>query len=88
MLAGQPGRSGAHTKMLKQVDFSKGVRGTHAGKVRIVGPVDSLSDTAVKLRKSLESDLKKLGVFDKLEASEKKQLRDAWSRKLEKALAE
>ena len=74
--------------MLKEVDFSKGVRGTHAGKVRIVGPVESLSDTAARLRKSLESDLKKLGVLDHLKAAEKKGLREAWDRKLEKALAD
>ena len=74
--------------MFKEVDFSKGVRGTHAGKVRIVGPVKSLSDTAAKLRKSLESDLKKLGVLDKIDASERKDLRESWNRKLEKALAD
>jgi hypothetical protein len=74
--------------MLKEVDFSKGVRGTHAGKVRIVGPVESSSTAAIKLRRSLESDLRKLGVLDSLEAAEKKGLRDSWDRKLEKALAD
>lgn len=74
--------------MLEEVDFSKGVRGTHSGKVRIVGPVESLSDTAAKLRRSLESDLKKLGVLDKMDASERKNLRETWNRKLEKALAD
>lgn len=74
--------------MLKEVDFSKGVRGTHAGKVRIVGPVESNSTAAVKLRRSLESDLRRLGVLDNLEADEKKDLRESWNRKLEKALAD
>jgi hypothetical protein len=74
--------------MLKEVDFSKGVRGTHAGKVRIVGPVESNSTAAAKLRRSLESDLKKLGVLDNLQAAQKKDLREAWNRKLEKALAD
>lgn len=75
-------------KMLKEVDFSNGVRGKHAGKVRIVGPVESLSDTAARLRKSLESDLKKLGLLDNLETAEKKRLRESWDRKLEEALAD
>ena len=74
--------------MLKEVDFSKGVRGKHAGRVRIVGAVDSSSDAVAKLRRSLESDLKKLGVLDNLEAAEKKILRESWDRKLEKALAD
>jgi hypothetical protein len=74
--------------MLKEVDFSKGVRGKHAGKVRIVGPVESNSSAAARLRRSLESDLRKLGVLDHLEAAEKKGLRESWDRKLEKALAD
>lgn len=75
-------------KMLKEVDFSNGVRGKHAGKVRIVGVVESSSSAAAKLRRSLESDLRKLGIFDNLEAAEKKGLRESWDRKLEKALAD
>jgi hypothetical protein len=74
--------------MLKEVDFSKGVRGKHVGKVRIVGPVESSSTAAIKLRRSLESDLRKLGILDNLEAAAKKGLRDSWDRKLEKALAD
>jgi hypothetical protein len=76
--------------MLKEVDFSKGVRGKHHGRVHIVGPVESkpADDATGKLRRSLEADLRKLGVLDKLDKEERSALRESWTRKIEKALAD
>lgn len=76
--------------MLKEVDFSKGVRGKHYGRVRIIVPVEEKpkDDAPGKLRRSLEADLRKLGVFDKLDEDERSALRESWNRKIEKALAD
>ncbi|HQU93949.1 MAG TPA: hypothetical protein PLK77_16755 [Pyrinomonadaceae bacterium] len=75
--------------MRAEYDFSNAVRGKYFGRVRIVGPVEPApSEAAKKLRRSLEADLRKLGLLDNLGAAEKKALRKLWDRKLEKALAD
>ena len=88
MHAARRGQSERHTKMLKEVDFSKGVRGKHHGRVRIAGAVKDESEDAAKLRRSLEADLRKFGVLDTLDKEERSALRDSWTRTIEKALAD
>ncbi|MEO5858786.1 MAG: hypothetical protein ABIR33_07540 [Pyrinomonadaceae bacterium] len=75
--------------MRSEYDFSNGVRGKFFGKTRVVGPIkkDSEVDATGKLRRSLEADLKKLGVLDNLDKEQRAVLRENWNRKIEKALA-
>jgi hypothetical protein len=75
--------------MRKEYDFSKAERGKYYGRVRVVGPVKDRppEDVAGKLRKSLENDLKKFGLLEKLDRSERAELRKLWIEKIDKALA-
>lgn len=83
------GMNAASTKMRKEYDFNNAERGKYYGRVRVVGPVKATrsDDVAAKLRKALENDLKKFGLLEKLDRSERAELRKLWIEKIDKALA-
>ncbi|HYH84539.1 MAG TPA: hypothetical protein VEX60_03595 [Pyrinomonadaceae bacterium] len=73
--------------MRKEYDFSKGVRGKHAGhSLRVVGDSrrrkDSEGAVASKIQKAIERDLKRREGFKvlwkALDEAEKKNIRTAW----------
>lgn len=79
-------------KMRKEYDFSKAERGKYFGRVRVVGPVEdepvkNSSTAAAKVQRSLEADLKKLGLWNMLDRDKQTELRRTWKEKLSKALA-
>lgn len=80
--------------MLKEVDFSNGVRGKHSGRTRVVGPVSghkaAASGLARKISKIIEADLKTRDhfsdVLDHLDKSERDEMRQAWLEKIDDVL--
>lgn len=80
--------------MRREYDFSKGKRGKHAGKrIRIVGDSGSRngSETAVRIQKIIERDLKSREDFDlvwsELSPTEREDIRAAWLKKISTVLA-
>jgi len=81
--------------MRREYDFSKGIRGKHAGKrLQIIGDprAPNGSDKAARIQQVIERDLKsredfKL-VWSELNKAEKKDIRAAWLKKINSVLAD
>lgn len=81
--------------MRREYDFSGGKRGKHSDKrLRIVGDTHSRNgpDTAIKIQKIIERDLKSREDFDvvwrELSPTKREDIRAAWLKKISAVLAD
>lgn len=81
--------------MRREYDFSQGIRGKHSGKeVRVIGDKrsDSEPDTAVRIQRIIERDLKSREdfkvVWSELNQVERKTIRAAWLKKINTVLTD
>jgi hypothetical protein len=84
-------------EMRKEYDFSKGIRGKHAGQtLRVVGDSrrskSSEGAVAGKIQKAIERDLKRREGFkvlwEALDKAERKDIRTAWLETIDELLEE
>jgi hypothetical protein len=80
--------------MRREYDFSKGIRGKHAGKrLRIIGDPNARNgpSTAARIQQIIERDLRRRAnfkvVWSELDKSERENIRAAWLKKINTVLA-